>query len=86
LLFGGGVGIYIIYPPVISVSRALRISYLDQPYLLPTQARRQSAAISIKLGEALHFANLRTLTRSFEQDPGRSEAYLEAVTFIGIVT
>jgi hypothetical protein len=39
----------------------------------------------LKIGEAVQFADHKSLAAFFQEGPGRSDAFLQAVTFIGVV-
>jgi hypothetical protein len=80
---GGGVNMRKAHQPVASVSRALRMIYLNHPYR-PAVARAQKAPISLSIGEALYFSDLQTLAAFFQAGPGRNGAFLQTVRFISI--
>ncbi|MAD82831.1 MAG: hypothetical protein CL912_07700 [Deltaproteobacteria bacterium] len=64
-----------------SVSRAFRSVYLDHPYSISTK-NKEITPVKLRIGEALEFSDLKTLSAFFERGPGR--ATLHNVRFLSV--
>jgi hypothetical protein len=83
LSLGGGISVRRAHLPVASVSRILRLIYLNHPH--PTIAKdRGTARVHINIGEALEFSELKTLAAFCQEGPGRYAANLHKVRFLSI--
>ena len=78
---GGGVRTHAAHHPVASVSRAFRSVYLDHPYSISTK-NKEITPVKLRIGEALEFSDLKTLSAFFERGPGR--ATLHNVRFLSV--
>ena len=81
--FGGGVRTHAAHHPVASVSRAFRSIYLNQPYTTSTKGR-ETMPVKLRIGEALEFSDLKTLSAFFEHGPGRDAITLHNVRFLSV--
>jgi len=70
---GGGVRTHAAHHPVASVSRAFRSIYLDFP-----------TPVKLRIGEALEFSDLKTVSAFFEHGPGRDATTLHNVRFLSL--
>ncbi len=80
---GGGVRTHAAHHPVASVSRAFRSIYLNHPYSTSTEGRETTPA-KLRIGEALEFSDLKTLSAFFEHGPGRDATTLHNVRFLSV--
>lgn len=80
---GGGVRTNAAHHPVASVSRAFRAIYLNHAYS-PSTKGRETTPVKLRIGEALEFCDLRTLTAYFEDGPGRNATTLHNVRFLSV--
>jgi len=81
---GGGVRTHAAHHPVASVSRAFRSIYVNHhPYSTSTEGRETTPA-KIRIGEALEFSDLKTLSAFFEHGPGRDATTLHNVRFLSV--
>ena len=80
---GGGVKTHAAHHPVASVSRAFRSIYLDSPYSTSTKDG-ETTPVKLRIGEALEFSDLKTLSAFFEHGPGRDATTLHNVRFLSV--
>ena len=80
---GGGVKTHAAHHPVASVSRAFRSIYLDSPYSTSTKDG-ETTPVKLRIGEALEFSDLKTLSAFFEHGPGRDATTLHNVRFLSL--
>lgn len=80
---GGGVRTHVAHHPVASVSRAFRSIYLNHPYSTSTKDR-ETTPVKLRIGEALEFSDLKTLSAFFEYGPGRDATTLHNVRFLSV--
>ena len=80
---GGGVRTHAAHHPVASVSRAFRSIYVNHPYSTSTEGRETTPA-RLRIGEALEFSDLKTLSAFFEHGPGRDATTLHNVRFLSV--
>ncbi|CZT53335.1 uncharacterized protein RSE6_14829 [Rhynchosporium secalis] len=83
LPLGGGVRTHTAHHPVASVSSAFRSIYFNLPYSTSTKARETTPA-KLRIGEALEFSDLKTLSAFFEHGPGRDITTLHNVRFLSV--
>ena len=80
---GGGVRTHAAHHPVASVSRAIRSIYLNHPYSTSTEGR-EITPVKLRIGEALEFSDLKTLSAFFKHGPGRHATTLHSVRFLSV--
>ena len=80
---GGGVRTHAAHHPVASVSSAIRSIYFNLPYSTSTKGRETTPA-KLRIGEALEFSDLKTLSAFFEHGPGRHATTLHNVRFLSV--
>jgi len=80
---GGGVRTHAAHHPVASVSSAIRSIYFNLPYSTSTKGRETTPA-KLRIGEALEFSDLKTLSAFFEHGPGRDATTLHNVRFLSV--
>ena len=80
---GGGVRTHAAHHPVASVSSAIRSIYFNLPYSTSTKGRETTPA-KLRIGEALEFSDLKTLSAFFEHGPGRDATTLHSVRFLSV--
>ena len=66
-----------------SVSSAIRSIYFNLPYSTSTKGRETTPA-KLRIGEALEFSDLKTLSAFFEHGPGRHATTLHNVRFLSV--
>ena len=66
-----------------SVSRAFRSVYLDHPYSISTK-NKEITPVKLRIGEALEFSDLKTLSAFFKHGPGRHATTLHSVRFLSV--
>ncbi|PVH70300.1 hypothetical protein DL98DRAFT_141250 [Cadophora sp. DSE1049] len=80
---GGGIRTHAAHHPVASVSSVFRSIYLNHPYSTSTEGR-ETTPRKLRIGEALEFSDLKTLSAFFNDGPGRHATTLHNVRFLSI--
>ncbi|KAH7363942.1 hypothetical protein BKA65DRAFT_489972 [Rhexocercosporidium sp. MPI-PUGE-AT-0058] len=80
---GGSVRTHTKHHPVATVSKTFRAIYLNSPYSTSTKGGETTPA-KLRIGEALEFSDLKTLSAFFEHGPGRDATTLHNVRFLSV--
>ncbi|KAH7305395.1 hypothetical protein BKA65DRAFT_520874 [Rhexocercosporidium sp. MPI-PUGE-AT-0058] len=80
---GGSVRTHTKHHPVAIVSKTFRAIYLNSPYSTSTKGRETTPA-KLRIGDALEFSDLKTLSAFFEHGPGRDAITLHNVRFLSV--